>query len=152
MEFPWIVIQDYTLEYRILVEAGDRMPFADIPRQVAAFTDLSDAEDYARNKSRYSAFTRCTVESRDAGRATDGTPGHRLTCRPIRGIEPMKYTSEIGPDGGTLPELQGRSRQFDHAWKAVVGCEELWLARRKLSIHELRTLINLVIDSACNEN
>lgn len=57
-----------------------------------------------------------------------------------------------GSDGGPLPKLQGRSRQFDHAWKAVVRCEELSFARGKLSIHELRLLINLVIDSACNGN
>jgi hypothetical protein len=48
-----------------------------------------------------------------------------------------------GSDGGPLPKLQGRARQFDDAWRAVTASEELARARRQMSIHELRTLINL---------
>jgi uncharacterized protein YcbX len=45
---------------------------------------------------------------------------------------------------GTSP----RGLHFDRAWKAIVGDDELTQARRKLSIHEMKTLINHVLDAA----
>jgi hypothetical protein len=40
-----------------------------------------------------------------------------------------------------------RGMHFDRAWKAIVADPELERARRKLSIHEIRTLINHVLDA-----
>lgn len=44
---------------------------------------------------------------------------------------------------GTTP----RGLHFDRAWNAILADPELAVARRKLSIHELRTLINHVLDA-----
>lgn len=45
---------------------------------------------------------------------------------------------------GTTP----RALRFDKAWVAITMDADLDGARRKLSIHELRTLINHVLDAA----
>lgn len=52
-------------------------------------------------------------------------------------------------DGGPLQEIKGRARQFDDVWRAVMASDELAIIRRQLSIYELRKLINVVIDAAC---
>jgi hypothetical protein len=44
--------------------------------------------------------------------------------------------------------LEGRALQFDKAWRAIVADNNLSRARRQLSIHELRTLINHCLDVA----
>lgn len=56
-----------------------------------------------------------------------------------------------GSDGGPLPELQGRARQFDDAWRAVMASEELKPVRIRLSMHQLRTLIDTIIDAPYNQ-